>query len=128
MRESTVLTILITGATGNIGRELCKQLSAQNTPFQAMVRAHNGEPASQIDGAEVIAGDFNDEISIAAALEGVDKAFLLTNSSEVAELQHGPQGRRDQFSPNPIYCILQTLTCVRICRCYFHLHSPIQSR
>jgi len=52
-----------------------------------MVRAHNGELATQIDGAKVVAGDFNDERSITDALEGVDVAFLLTNSSELAEVQ-----------------------------------------
>ena len=40
-------------------------------------------------------------------------------------IEHGPQGRRDGFSPNPIYGILQTLTCVRICRCY--LSVPVQN-
>ena len=52
-----------------------------------MVRAYTDEPFTQIDGAEVIAGDFNDKKSIAAALEGVDGAILLTNSSELAEVQ-----------------------------------------
>ena len=68
--------ILITGATGSIGRELCKQLSAQNVPFRAMVRANNGELPTQIDGANLVAADFNDERSLTAALEGVDKAFI----------------------------------------------------
>src|SRR2546427_2425171 len=87
MTESRDSAILITGATGNIGRELCKTLCAQNVSFRAMVRPHNGELATRIDGAKVVAGDFNDERSIAEALEGVDQAFLLTNSSELAEVQ-----------------------------------------
>ena len=32
-------------------------------------------------------GDFNDSTSVANALKGVDRAFLLTNSSEHAEAQ-----------------------------------------
>jgi uncharacterized protein YbjT (DUF2867 family) len=43
MPESRTLTILITGATGNIGRELRKQLSAQKVPFRAMVRSSKAE-------------------------------------------------------------------------------------
>jgi uncharacterized protein YbjT (DUF2867 family) len=39
------------------------------------------------EGAEVVIGDFNDSKSIADVLEGVDRAFLLTNSSEQAEAQ-----------------------------------------
>jgi len=34
MPESKTLTLLITGATGNVGSELTKQLSAQKVPFR----------------------------------------------------------------------------------------------
>jgi len=81
-------TILITGATGSIGRELTKRLSIQKIPFRAMVRASKGaETLAALEGAEVVIGDFNDAQSIAHALEGVDRAFLLTNSSQQAEVQ-----------------------------------------
>lgn len=40
-----------------------------------------------LEDAEVFIGDFNDAQSIADALAGVDRAFLLTNSSEQAEAQ-----------------------------------------
>lgn len=72
--------ILITGATGNIGTELAKQLTAQGILFRALVRT----PA-QIEGAETILGDLGDKNLLLKALQGVDKAFLLTNSSEAAE-------------------------------------------
>lgn len=81
-------TILITGATGNVGRELAKQLSEQKVPFRAMVRPGKGsEAASTLAGAELVVGDFNDASTLAAALQGVERAFLLTNSSEQAETQ-----------------------------------------
>jgi uncharacterized protein YbjT (DUF2867 family) len=86
--ESRTLTILITGATGNIGRELRKQLSAQKVPFRAMVRSSKARTeVAATEGAEVVIGDFNDSKSIADVLGGVDRAFLLTNSSEQAEAQ-----------------------------------------
>ena len=88
MPESKTLTILITGPTGNIGSELTKQLSPQKVPFRAMVRSGKGaEAAAALEGAEVVTGDFNDAQSIAAALAGVGRAFLLSNSSEQAEAQ-----------------------------------------
>ena len=40
-----------------------------------------------LEGAEVAIWDFNNAKSIANALEGVHRAFLLTNSSEQAEVQ-----------------------------------------
>ena len=88
MPDSKTSTILITGATGNIGRELIKNLSAQGVPFRAMVRSSRGaELIAGIEGAEIVIADFNDSRSIADALEGVERAFLLTNSSEQAEAQ-----------------------------------------
>lgn len=80
--------ILITGATGNIGTELAKQLSAQGVPFRAMVRSRKGaEALAVLNGAELVTGDLNDPASLQQALQGIEKAFLLTNSSEQAEAQ-----------------------------------------
>lgn len=79
--------ILITGATGHIGTTLAKHLSAQGVPFRAMVRKadNNANIIAALPGAEIVTGDFNDAGSLAYALQGMDKAFLLTNSSEEAE-------------------------------------------
>jgi uncharacterized protein YbjT (DUF2867 family) len=80
--------ILVTGASGNVGTELARILTARAIPFRALVRSP--EAAQKIDalaGAELVAGDFNDSATIARALAGVDRAFLLTPSSERAEAQ-----------------------------------------
>jgi|ERR1700730_16480513 len=88
MTKSSTPTILITGATGNIGRELAKGLSAQNIPFRAMVRStKTAATRATLPSAEVVVGDFNDAASVANVLKGVERAFLLTNSSEQAEAQ-----------------------------------------
>jgi uncharacterized protein YbjT (DUF2867 family) len=88
MTKKNIPTILITGAMGNVGRELTKQLSTQKTPFRAMVRSIKGaEALSALEGAEVVVGDFDDAETVAHALQGMERAFLLTNSSERAETQ-----------------------------------------
>ncbi len=88
MQKSKTPTILITGATGNIGTELTKQLSAQKLPFRAMVRAmKEAKPLADLEGAEIVLGDFNDEKTVANAMKNMERAFLLTNSSEQAETQ-----------------------------------------
>jgi uncharacterized protein YbjT (DUF2867 family) len=88
MAMTDVPAILITGSTGNVGRELVKQLSAQNVPYRAMVRAlKDADAFSALKGAEVVIGDFDKAESLGDALQGVERAFLLTNSSERAEGQ-----------------------------------------
>lgn len=88
MTKPNTPTILITGATGNIGTQLTKQLAARKVPFRVMVRSiKDAETFSEMEGAEAIIGDFNDVETIAAALQGIERAFLLTNSSEQAEAQ-----------------------------------------
>ena len=80
--------ILITGATGSIGKELTKYLSGKGIPFLAMVRsADKARDIALLPGAALVTGDFNDPVSLEKALYGIEKAFLLTNSSELAEQQ-----------------------------------------
>ncbi|WP_031527477.1 SDR family oxidoreductase [Dyadobacter crusticola] len=79
--------ILITGATGNIGRELIKYLSGKGAPFRAMVRSLDNVAAGSLLNAAYVKGDFNDVSSLEKSLVGIEKAFLLTNSSELAEAQ-----------------------------------------
>ncbi|KAA9357187.1 SDR family oxidoreductase [Larkinella humicola] len=86
MTQSTSPSILITGATGTIGSELATQLSAKGIPFRALVRSlENAKTLAQLDGAELVVGDLNDPESLVRALDGIERVFLLTNSSEQAE-------------------------------------------
>ena len=74
--------ILITGATGNNGRELVRQLTALGQRVRAMVR--DAADAAKLSGPnlETVAGDFERPETIESALKGVDKAFLLTPVAE----------------------------------------------
>jgi uncharacterized protein YbjT (DUF2867 family) len=88
MTKTNLAAILITGATGNIGRELTKELSTRKVPYRVMIRsADDAEAFSSLEGAEVVTGDFDDAETVVHALQGVARAFLLTNSSERAEGQ-----------------------------------------
>jgi uncharacterized protein YbjT (DUF2867 family) len=83
-------TLLLTGATGNVGQALSQALAERGVPFRALVRQPNALAAQQLaalPGAELVQGDFDDSTSIQQALTGIESAFLLTNSTEQAETQ-----------------------------------------
>lgn len=67
--------ILITGASGNVGREVVRRLHETGGPIRVLVR--NPSKATWPDNVEVIAGDLTDSDVLKVALNGVKKAFLL---------------------------------------------------
>jgi uncharacterized protein YbjT (DUF2867 family) len=79
--------ILVTGATGSNGREIVKRLAAQNVKVRAMVRNRDRARAIAELNVEVVEGDFERPETLLNAQRGVERAFLLTNSSERAEAQ-----------------------------------------
>ena len=67
-------TILVTGATGNVGRQAVSQLLATGAAVRAFVR----DPAAALpDGAEAVQGDLSEPETLRWALEGVDSVFLV---------------------------------------------------
>jgi uncharacterized protein YbjT (DUF2867 family) len=68
--------ILVTGSTGNVGRELVSQLAARGEPVRAVTRRPGA--VSFPEGVEVVYGDFEDSASIEAAFAGADRAFLMS--------------------------------------------------
>ena len=88
MNTTASPTMLVTGTTGNIGTELIKQLVERNVPVRALIRsAKDRDKLVHLPGITIVEGDFNDPVSLGRALAGMEKAFLLTNSSEQAEQQ-----------------------------------------
>ena len=74
--------LLVTGATGTVGREVVAQLLAQGQPVRAMSRIPG---RAKIDArAEVVRGDFEDAESLTHAVAGVEKVFSLTFGPETA--------------------------------------------
>jgi uncharacterized protein YbjT (DUF2867 family) len=76
--------ILVTGATGNVGAELVAQLIARGQPVRALVR---GDGRGRVPaGAEVVAGDLSQPLSLAPALTGVRAVFLLGGHADMPGL------------------------------------------
>jgi uncharacterized protein YbjT (DUF2867 family) len=72
--------ILVIGATGKVGQELVRQLSAARAPFRALVRSAGRAETVREVGGDAVVGDLADEAAARAALAGVEKLFLLTSS------------------------------------------------
>ena len=72
--------ILVTGATGTVGSEVVRQLVATGERPRALVRAATARQRLG-DQVEYVVGDLDRPETIAAALAGVDRVFLLTTQS-----------------------------------------------
>lgn len=70
------MTILVTGATGHVGRHLVEQLAAAGHPVRALTR--DPAKARLPKGVEAVAGDFADPASLERALDGATGLHLMT--------------------------------------------------
>jgi uncharacterized protein YbjT (DUF2867 family) len=79
-------SILVTGATGNTGRAIVDALVERGAPVRAMVRAEadRSKLSPEVEG---VVADFDDSAAVAAALDGAERAYLVTPSSEQVEEQ-----------------------------------------
>jgi uncharacterized protein YbjT (DUF2867 family) len=78
--------VLVTGATGNTGRAIVDALTERGAQVRAMVRTP-ADRSKLPDGVQAVVADFDETASIAAALDGTERAYLVTPSSEHAEEQ-----------------------------------------
>ncbi|RKT57566.1 SDR family oxidoreductase [Saccharothrix australiensis] len=67
------MTILVTGATGNVGRHVVEQLVARDVPVRALTR--NPDKAGLPRGAETVKADLTEPAGV--PLDGVTAIFLL---------------------------------------------------
>lgn len=75
--------ILVTGATGNIGSVLVRQLAERGAPVRALTR--DARRAVVPSGVDVVEGDLGQPESLRPAWEGVESLFLLQTGNEDTE-------------------------------------------
>jgi uncharacterized protein YbjT (DUF2867 family) len=69
--------ILVTGATGTVGRELVRELSGQGATFRAMVRKMADRDALERIGVVAVMADYREADRLAAAMDGVEQVYLI---------------------------------------------------
>lgn len=83
--------VLVTGATGNVGREVVRALLSWGVPVRAAMHRVR-EPRDEASGVTPVSFDFEDSASYGAALRGVHAIFLMR--------------------PNPVFAVKKTLNRV----------------
>ncbi len=70
--------ILVSGATGGIGGEICRLLTQAGTPFRALGRQQAQVDALREKGTDAVLGDFDRPETLSTAMHGIDTMFLIT--------------------------------------------------
>jgi uncharacterized protein YbjT (DUF2867 family) len=88
--------IVMTGATGQQGGAVARELLGAGHRVRAMTRKPDGEPARALGalGAEVVQGDLDDPGSLRRALEGAWGTFAVQNTWEAGVEKEEEQGKR----------------------------------
>jgi len=71
-------TVLVTGATGNVGSQVVKQLVARGVRVRAAVRQAGKADTIKGSGVDLVELDFDQPESLRSVFQGVEKVFLLT--------------------------------------------------
>ncbi|WP_405498158.1 SDR family oxidoreductase [Nocardia sp. NBC_00511] len=79
--------LLLTGATGNIGRELTRTLTASNTEFRVLIR-DPARAAHLPDHVERHLGDLDDPNALSEAMTGASALFLLVPGTGLDHTHH----------------------------------------
>lgn len=75
------MKVLVTGARGRVGGEVVMALIQRGAEVRALTRKQP-KPGAFPEAVEVAIGDLNDPVSMAKAIEGVDKLFLLIGGGD----------------------------------------------
>jgi uncharacterized protein YbjT (DUF2867 family) len=67
--------ILVTGATGNVGAHVVRELQARAANVRVFIR-DPGAAVARLGDVELAPGDFDDPASVRRALNGVDRVYL----------------------------------------------------
>lgn len=87
--------ILVSGATGQQGGAVARELLAHGHKVRALTRKPNGDSAKALAalGAEIVQGDLDDAPSLQRAIQGVWGLFAMQNTWEAGVAREEAQGK-----------------------------------
>ena len=93
------MTILVTGATGTVGRQVVEQLTKRGADIRALVR--DPAKANFAAGVSVVQGDLLDIDSLREAFAGVSTLFLLNavTPDEVTQVRQKAAQIKSSYTP-----------------------------
>ena len=78
--------ILVTGASGTVGGEAARRLSATGVPVRVLVRnLERAQELATLPNVEIVTGDMGQPDSLGPALAGIDRALLISSSVPAME-------------------------------------------
>lgn len=83
--------ILVTGATGQLGKEVVNQLLNKTNASNLAVMVRDASKAEELKtkGVEIRTGDYNDYPSLVGAFKGIDKLYFVSGSDHLSRIpQH----------------------------------------
>ena len=81
--------ILVTGSTGRVGGEIVRQLAAMGSRVRAFVRGGPEDAKGLPHGVEIAYGDLDKPETVAPAMQGVEKVYLLVPGTPAMPKQEG---------------------------------------
>lgn len=86
--SDNIQPVLVSGATGNIGRQVVQMLVDAGEPVRALCRRQQQVDDFRARGVDAVLGDLGDRASLVPAMDGVDRVFLLTFPGS-SQREHG---------------------------------------
>ncbi len=117
--------LLITGATGKLGKSTIDFLLKKLQPAQLAVLARDPKKAEGITsrGVSLRQGDYGDFASLQAAFKGIDELLFISSpvTGKERDRQHGNVVKSSERSRNQTYLLYQH--CSALCYCHFWCHA-----
>jgi uncharacterized protein YbjT (DUF2867 family) len=98
--------LLVTGATGRVGRELVHELDAKGAEFRVLVR-DPARAAGLPERAERVVGDLGQPATLAPAFDNVDRVFLLAAVAALALTHEGHQGKEHVLTGDEAFTVAE---------------------